>query len=314
MKLLMLLLCLSASAETVNEIETLRLDSRLVHTVYCHERNSGVTTVVFPAEISGIYAAGVDVKFNEKKPNPFLLSFTPGSAYFTVKSLSSNEAAGAVNVVFEKQVYVIHLKSVKRGHSSVTFIRAEKPQLDTGSPLRNKSRQSAAYLISQLDKAKAYHLIKKHYPAQAEAMDYFPADTLMEYSNHQILLKEVIRFKESDALYFHVQIKNKRMQELRYNPKDFAVNISDRIYYSALVDASGKVPGQGTATAWFCIQGTKDGRLNKLDVKNDWKVLLNVSQMPEPLKKESPVKPDTKKEAGKVIKTVRDIEVQEARP
>ena len=55
-------LCLSSMSETVREIEAFNLDHRLVHTIYCHERNSGVTTVVFPAEISGIYAAKVDVK------------------------------------------------------------------------------------------------------------------------------------------------------------------------------------------------------------------------------------------------------------
>ena len=314
MRLLILLLCFSASAETVNEIETFRLDSRLVHTVYCHERNKGVTTVVFPAEISGIYAAKVDVKFNEKKPNPFLLSFTPGSAYFTVKSLSANQASGAINVIFEKRVYVIHLKTVSKGQSSVTFIRPKKPVADSAQSQKNNIKHSPTYLISQLDKAKAYHLIKKHYPAQAEFIDYFPPQTVMDYSNHQILLKEVFRFQESDALYFHVQIKNKTQQELRYNPKDFAVNVSDRIFYSALVDASGKVPSQGTTTAWFCIQGTKNGRTNNLAVQNDWKVLLNVTTMPGITPKETETKNTHVKKENKVIKTLKDVEIEEAQP
>ena len=136
----------------------------------------------------------------------------------------------------------------------------------------------------------------------------------MDYSNHQILLKEVIRFQNSDSLFFHVQIKNKTQQELRYNPKDFAVNVSDNIFYAALVDASGKVPSKGITTAWFCIQGTKNGRLNNLAVKNDWKVLLNLTLMPKTSPKETKRKPIPSKQDNKVIKTLKDVEIQETQP
>ena len=73
---LILFVCLNTFGEKVSEIDYFKLDSRSVHTLYCHERNTGVTTVVFPSEITGIYAAKVDVKFDKKQLNPFLLSFT----------------------------------------------------------------------------------------------------------------------------------------------------------------------------------------------------------------------------------------------
>ena len=307
---------IAVEPDKIPEIVNLKLDHRLVHTIYCHERNTGVTTVVFPSEISGIYAARVDVKFDEKKPNPFLLSFTPGSAYFTIKSLSATNAEGAVNVIYEKKVYVINLKTVKVGNSSVSFIRPKMPKTVSAGQKENTAT-SASLLLAMLDKAKAYHLIKKHYPYQLEDSSYDAPSTLMDYSTHQILLKEVIRFDQRDALYFHIQIKNKTLRSLRYNPKNFAVNIGDKIFYAALTDASGEVPAEGATTAWFCITGTKAGGRNNLAVKNNWKVLLNVSQMPElitaKVKEES--KPDpSPEEKIPGIRTLPDTELKEQKP
>ena len=299
--------------EKVNEIETFKLDHRIVHTVYCHEQNSGITTVIFPSEITGLYAAKVDVKFNKKQPNPFLLSFTPGSSYFSIKSLSSNSAAGAINVVFESKVFVIHLKTVKNGHSSVTFIKPKAPKLDSENSL--KGSISPVHLISMLDKAKAYHLIKKSYPQQAQEIKYDSPDTVMEYSTHRILLKEVIRFDREDTVFFHIQIKNKTVNELRYNPKDLAVNISDKIFYSALADANGVIPSKETSTAWFCISSTKSGGRNNLNVKNDWKILLNITPRPKiSTEKNKATSTPPIEEKIPIIKTIKEIKIEEAKP
>lgn len=312
MKTLFLLIFFSISAAAQNsEIVNFRLDSKVVHTIYCHERNNGVTTVVFPSEISGIYAARVDVKFNEKNPNPFLLSFTPGSSYFTIKSLSANNAIGAVNVIHEKKVYVIHLKTVKKGQSAVSFIPPKKPIIDLANNKGYKRANvpSAALLLSMLDKAKAYHLIKKHYPSHVESLSYDSPETLSNYSAYQILLKEVIRYEAKDTIFFHIQIKNKSLKELRYNPKDFAVNVSDKIFYSMLSDASGIVPPESQTTAWFCISGTKAGGRNNLAVKNDWKILLNLSQISD-LPKQA--QPDSKEIHKKeLLPLLKDIELEE---
>jgi hypothetical protein len=275
----LILVCCTIKAE-VNEITNFKLDPRLIHTVYCHERDTGVTTVLFPSEISGAYSARVDVKFNEKKPTPYLLSFSPGNAHFTIKSLAAAGTKGAVNVIYEKKVYVIHLETLKRGHSSVSFIRPKRPLATVGNNGKMNMAPSPALLLSMLDKAKAYHLFKKHYPAQIEELDYHASSTVMDYSTHQILLKEVIRFQGKDTIYFHLQIKNKGKQKLRYSPKGFGVTIGDEILYCTLADASGVVPASGVTSAWFCISGNKSGGRNNLAAKNDWKILLNVSQMP----------------------------------
>lgn len=322
------LLILGTSADDrISEIVNFRLDSKVTHTIYCHEADKGVTTVVFPSEISGIYASRVDTKFNEKKPSPFLLSFTPGSSYFTIKSLSLKEAAGALNVIHDKKVYVIHLKTAAKGHSSVSFIPLKKSS-EASSVTGDKNRSlipTAALLLSMLDKAKAFHLIKKHHPAHLEGITYHAPASLMNYSTHQILLKEVIRYDESDTIFFHIQIKNKVLTELRYNPRDFAVNVGDKIFYASLTDASGVVPGEGVTSAWFSINGTKAGGRNNLAVKNDWKILLNVLEQPK-LTDSKKLQKDTKKQAvlekgnglkseeADVLPTLKDFVLEEKQP
>ena len=151
MKTLILLLLMSLNSfSEIKEIVTFPLDSKKIFTVYCHEANTGVTTVLFPSEISGIYAAKVDVKFNKENPNPFLLAFTPGSSHFTIKSLSAKNAAGAINVLYRKKVYVIHLKTVPQGHSSVSFLPYQRPSAVTAS-VKTPKTASAPLLLSMLE-------------------------------------------------------------------------------------------------------------------------------------------------------------------
>ena len=263
------------------EIVQFKLDPRQIHTVYCHEKDSGVTTVVFPSAITDVYAARVDVKFNEKKPNPFLLSFTHGNPHFTVKSLAQSGIKGALNVIHEGKVFVIHLETMAKGYSSVTFVKLKRPRQVTE---KGKAGVTPALLLSMLDKAKAYHLFKEHYPAQIEFLDYHSPQSVMKYKKHEILLKEVIRFKDRDTLFFHLQIKNLSENDLTYDPKKLAVNLGDKIFYASIADSTGRIPAKGQASAWMAITGTKSGGKNNLAAKNDWKILLNSKEAKKEVK------------------------------
>jgi hypothetical protein len=281
--LLIFLMAFNSFAGKRNEIDQFKLNPNLVHTVYCHETDTGVTTVMFPGVISSVNASRVAVKFDEKNPNPFLLSYTPGNYYFTIKSLGKAGVSGAINVIYNNRIYVIHLVTAKKGegHSSITFVLPKQPKTVTNKGFDSKpTGVTPTLLLGMMDKAKGYHLFKRHYPAQVAHLGYFAANTIMEYTTHQILLKEIIRFDDSDTLFFHIQFKNLTEQEIRYNPRDLAVNVGDKILYSSISDASGKIPGKGVTSAYFAVTGTKFGGRNNLNAKNDWKVLLPVSQMP----------------------------------
>ena len=273
--LLALMIWMIPGIASEKEIVQFKLDPQQIHTVYCHEKDSGVTTVVFPSSITNVYAARVDVKFNEKKPNPFLLSFTHGNPHFTVKSLAQSGIKGALNVIHEGKVFVIHLETVAKGYSSVTFVKPKRP---VQTIAKGNAGVTPALLLSMLDKAKAYHLFKEHYPAQIEFLDYHSPQSIMKYKKHEVLLKEVIRFKDRDTLFFHLQLKNLTDKELSYDPKKLAVNLGDKIFYASMADASGLIPPKGQSSAWMAISGTKSGGKNNLAAKNDWKILLNAKE------------------------------------
>src|SRR6476469_9044705 len=60
---------------------------------------SGNTTVLFPSAISGLYAKSVAVQ--EQANADFLLSFTPGNFYFTVRALKKG-AEDRLTVIYNR--------------------------------------------------------------------------------------------------------------------------------------------------------------------------------------------------------------------
>ena len=80
----------------------------------------GNTTVLFPSTISGLYAKSVAA---QEQPNAdFLLSFTPGNFYFTVRALKK-DADDHLTVIFNRKAYVLHLKASDKPFYSVTFFQ-----------------------------------------------------------------------------------------------------------------------------------------------------------------------------------------------
>ena len=71
---------------------------------------SGNTTILFPSAISGLYAKSVAV---QEQPNAdFVLSFTPGNFYFTVRALKK-DAEDHLTVIYNRKAYVLHLAPPK---------------------------------------------------------------------------------------------------------------------------------------------------------------------------------------------------------
>ena len=71
---------------------------------------SGNTTVLFPSAISGLYAKSVAVQ--EQANADFVLSFTPGNFYFTVRALKK-DAEDHLTVIYNRKAYVLHLAASK---------------------------------------------------------------------------------------------------------------------------------------------------------------------------------------------------------
>ena len=115
---------------------------------------SGNTTVLFPSAISGLYAKSVAVQ--EQSNADFVLSFTPGNFYFTVRALKK-DAEDHLTVIYNRKAYVLHLSASEKPFYSVTFFQ--------GGNTRAAARPVVPErLLSLLDKAKAYPLFQKDHP------------------------------------------------------------------------------------------------------------------------------------------------------
>jgi hypothetical protein len=223
---------------------------------------SGNTTVLFPSAITGLYAKSVAV---QEQPNAdFLLSFTPGNFYFTVRALKK-EAEDHLTVIYNRKAYVLQLAASEEPLYSVTFFRGGNTRAATRRVVPER-------LLSLLDKAKAYQLFQKDYPDALAGVVHAAPDATNYYDNFKVVTRDVWRFEEEDTL--RVDIENTSDQTVYYKPQDLAVRLEDRIYTQSVADASGVTPPKSTTPAFFAITGNGSGGRNNLAPDNKWNVLV----------------------------------------
>ena len=225
---------------------------------------SGNTTVLFPSAISGLYAKSVAVQ--EQANADFVLSFTPGNFYFTVRALKK-DAEDHLTVIFNRKAYVLHLSASEKPFYSVTFFQ--------GGNTRAAARPVVPErLLSLLDKAKAYPLFQKDHPDALAGVLHAAPNATNYYDNFRVITRDVWRFEEEDTLIFRIDLENTSDRTIYYKPQDLAIRLEDRIYTQSLADASGVMPPKSTTPAFFAITGNGSGGRNNLAPDNKWNVLV----------------------------------------
>jgi hypothetical protein len=245
------------------EIVQKRLDEFVIYNIPVAFQ-SGNTTVLFPSAISGLYAKSVAVQ--EQANADFLLSFTPGNFYFTVRALKK-DAEDHLTVIFNRKAYILRLSGSENPFYSVTFFQ-------TGNSRAAARPVVPERLLSLLDKAKAYPLFQKDHPdALASVLHAAPSATNY-YDNFTVITRNVWRFEEEDTLIFCIDLENTSDGTIYYKPQDLAIRLEDRIYTQSLADASGVMPPKSTTPAFFAITGNGNGGRHNLAPDNKWNVLV----------------------------------------
>jgi len=90
---------------------------------------------MFPSEISGLFAKSVAVQDQENAG--FLISFTPGNFYFTIRALKK-DAEDHLTVIFNRKAYVFHLTA---SDHPLPFCRRGDPCLCADASGRWNDRQ-----------------------------------------------------------------------------------------------------------------------------------------------------------------------------
>lgn len=228
--------------------------------------DKGVTTVMFPSALSGIY--GSNVVTSSDNPGDFLLSYQPGAYFFSVRALKKG-ADGSLNIIYNRKTYVLHLKEDDDPYSSVTFCSDSKSG-------RNKTYKiTPSILLSLLDKAKSYQLLKKYHPENTSDIAYLKSNIRTVYDGFSIAVDEIFRFDREDTIVFRILVKNTSGKIISYDPRMLAARLGETVYYTSITDASGLIPAESEIPAYFAITGTPTGGRNNLSPDNRWKIILS---------------------------------------
>lgn len=260
-------ICLAAQAKD-KAIQTFILDEQTVYVIPV--ATDRVTTISFPGAISAMDAAQASA--DPQKLAPFLISHTRGSSYFSVRA-EMHKALTNINVRWNNRSYVLELMETNDPLLSVTFV----PAPDTSSTLDSEP-VTPSHLLSLLDEAKAYPLLKVYHAdvvAQVAYRNYEKEPRSVDCTNYAVNINEAFRFDLEDTLVFRVGVTNKTDRELIYAPNGFFLRVGERTFPQSISDASGIVPPHAEAPAYFAVTGTPNGGRNDISIKNDFYVLLN---------------------------------------
>lgn len=264
MKHLVLTLLLAATAYA-GPITQKPLDEFVIYDIPVASK-TGTTTIMFPSEISGLFAKSIAAQ--EQENAGFLISFTPGNFYFTIRALKK-DAEDHLTVIFNRKAYVLHLTASEKPFYNVTFYQDERKGKDGSRTAIVPER-----LLSLMDKAKAYPLFAQNHPdALAGVLHAVPGITNY-YDGFHVRIRDVWRFEQDDTLIFRLELENTTDRAIYYKPQDLAVRLDERIYTQSLADASGVMPPKSVTPAFFSITGNGQGGRNNLDPDNKWNVLV----------------------------------------
>jgi hypothetical protein len=273
----LLLLTTSVALADSSAIQQAWLDDHVVVSVPV--ATNRVTTINFPGPIEAIDGAGFTV--DGKTPGQFQLAHAQGSAFLSVRAFSS-KAGGNLNVRWNGHTYVFEFTVSDPPILSLNMEALPTPeeegvgQAPDVSPLK---------LLSLLDKAKAFPLLKTQQPESVADVGFTTYDgkpLVSDFNDYQIQIEEAFHFNTEDTLVFRVAITNETDAPLIYQPDSFTLRAGNRLYPQSISDASGTVSPKSQNIVYFAVTGTPDGGRNNLSLKNQFTVLVNRLSLPPP--------------------------------
>ena len=239
-----------------------------------------VTTISFPSAITAIDGAGITV--DGKTPGLFQLAHSKGSAFLSVRALFPKASAN-LNIRWNDHTYVFELTESDQPVLSLNLEAPPKPE-DEG--VGHAPEVSPIKLLSLLDKARAFPLLKAQQPETVADVDFTTYDgkpLVSDFNDYQIQIEEAFRFNAEDTLVFRLVITNRVDAPLIYQPDSFTLRAGNRLYPQSISDADGIVTPEGRSIVYFAVSGSPDGGRNELSLRNAFTVLVTrVSPTPPP--------------------------------
>jgi hypothetical protein len=277
MKSIVSLLLLTATAALAQPIQQVWLDDHVAVSVPV--ATNRVTTISFPSPIDAIDGAGITV--DGKTPGLFQLAHAKGSAFLSVRAIFPKASAN-LNVRWNEHTYVFEL--IESNAPVLALNLAALPTAEETGAGR-APEVNPLKLLSLLDKAKAFPLLKSQQPESVADVGFTTYDgkpLVSDFNDYQIQIEAAFRFNAEDTLVFRATITNATDTPLIYQPDSFSLRAGNRLYPQSISDASGMVPPKGRSIVYFAVTGTPDGGRNDLSLKNQFTVLVNRLSPPPP--------------------------------
>jgi len=259
-------------------VKQLPLDERIVYEIPIS--TAAPTTLMFPAAPSAL--EGANITSNPDAPAPVLLSHVAGRYYFSVRAITP-DARAVLNVILKNRTYILRFTAVSTAVStaspikpfgSVTFYE-DRPSGATGTTGKiNTKRAAPDSLLTLLDRAKNYRLIRQQYPEAVQQIEMRAPNDITRYRDFTATVDEVYRFDAEDALIFKITLRSTGDAEVVYQPQSLAARIGAHLYPAAIADASGLIPPRAETCAYFAICGNPDGSRANLSLKNSFNIIV----------------------------------------
>ena len=179
-----------------------------------------VTTISFPSPIDAIDGAGITV--DGKTPGLFQLAHAKGSAFLSVRAIFPKASAN-LNIRWNEHTYVFELIESNAPVLSLNMAALPTPE-ETGAG--RAPEVSPLKLLSLLDKAKAFPLLKAQQPESVADVGFTTYDgkpLVSDFNDYQIQIEEAFRFNAEDTLVFRAAITNETDTPLIYQPDSFTL-------------------------------------------------------------------------------------------
>ena len=245
-----------------SEIRTYPLDELSVYTIRLSKDEP--TTCVFPARITALEVAGIGAR-PEDHP-PVLLSYQPGTEFFSVRPLQDH-ATAALNLVYGGKVYVLRLITGVEPDRAVVFL--EQP---LAGP--NGRPQGILALRALFDRAKYDGRIEAQYPELSPSIARARPGNITLYPNFTVTVEEVFRFDAEDTIVLRARFANHGDASVHYDPDHLAVRVEDDVFPAELTDASGAIAPRSTSHVCLAITGAPDGGRANLSVHEAFSVIV----------------------------------------
>lgn len=252
-------------------IKQFPLDER---TIYEIPISPGVPTTIMLPDVPSSFE-GVGFTSTTEAIAPVLISHTPGQKFFSVKPLMKDARAN-LNVIIDDKVYVFAFHISEQAYSSITIF--DQP---INGAVKNPQRITPSKLISLLDRAKSYTLVKQQYPEMVQQIEVASPGTTLYYKGFKVIVDKVFRFDREDTLVFRIILINETDELIAYAPQSVAVRVGTNVYYASISDLNGFVQPHTQTFGYFAITGNPRGGRANLSVKNEFNVLISRLAVPQ---------------------------------